>query len=820
MNDSTYLNEAAADGENPERARARQVLLDAASLSGWCLSYWRDEQVQAFTGERIVYAIDVDILKMYSDSQGHRSSGCVFSQADDVSDLIAGLAADYVLHRLHRQQSDKAQDRKALLLIPPHGAELRVVVEAIANAQAQAAAADSKHLKDVTRNLHTHLIDASDSKAAVDIFLEFLSENASEVHNLLLGKSGAAAEMARLNMLPEGRLAGPSAHSAFAGESALSIPPSRFGSGAETKAMLVRCDEWYELMLGRSVQLSPFRRSKLDDDAWVLASLEWINADAFRRGLPVRVVLISATQRLHSAGSRMPASHLGYDNFAEAYLRDPRSFLGARDFFAIPRGETKGETEFRILEWMSVLFPTSIQQGRAEHARADGHSSSVTVTASLKEIRAIAAGSSVSSALDILLSSGYRQTQGSTFPEGALEEWRDVVRDTHAQVILKRQEKAQSHVLESLLEQIPESKYGRLDHLMARLAKQVQQSFTGLFLATGVIGVDQLLELGTKRRGVPALRFDLPEYADAQTQCDALADELFKSNRKPMPFDLAKMYEALAKSDDSNYHAHVLHAFVYASTGLWFTARTLCRVALLVVDMIPSSQSARRTGREAAYLLAVAERRLATKAESLRIAGEALAQARRRAVGDEALDPRFDGEALAQKITLFQLEYYKGGVKVFPDMVSALHQALRLCATVLGSEQPRILRRWVVRQSCTNGLIAAILAEGAGLKKPQVVGQARELIKIMEEEGLAPSGFSSNGSEQKYADEISDFVWMVAVAIFDGQKRASDARLALEDWIPPQQNQALLAYEVQRFHHFLRLAGCEPREVAEVRSLR
>lgn len=820
MNTPTNLNEAASDGEGPEHARARQVLLDAATLSGWCLSYWRDEQAQAFTGERIVYAIDVDVLSMYAGPQRMRAKGRVFSQADDVSDLIAALTADYVLHRLHKQRGDEAAGMNALLLIPPHGAELRGVVEAIAGEQAHAAAADTKRLKDVTLALHARLSKASGSKAAVDAFLGFLSEHASEVHNLLLGKTGAAASMARLNMLPARRLAGPSAHSAFAGEGALSVPPNRFESGAETKAMLARCNEWYELMLAQSGPHRPYVLSKVDDDAWVLASLEWINADAVRRGLPVRVVLISATQRLHSAGSRMPASHKSFDNFAEAYLRDPRSFLGARDFFSIPRGEAKGETEFRILEWMSVLFPTSIQQGRAEHARADGLSSSVTVTASLTEIRAIATGSTVNSALDILLSSGYRQTQGSTFPEGALEEWRDVVRDTHAQVVLKRQENAQSQVLEDLLEQLPESQDGRLDHLMARLAKQVQQSFTGLFLATGVIGVDQLLELGTVMRGVPALRFDLPEYADAQAQCDALADELFKSDREPKPFDLAKMYEALTKSDNSHYHAHVLHAFVYASTGRWFSARTLCRVALLVVDVIPSSQAARRTGREAAYLLAVAERRLAARREGLGIAGEALAQARRRAVGDEALDPRFDSEALAQRITLIQLEYYKEGLTDLPDPVSVLNQAQRLCASVMGSEQPRILRRWVVRQSCTNGLVAAILAVGAGLRKPQVVGHARELINTMEQEGLAPSEFSSNGSAQKYADEISDFVWMVAVAVFDVQKRASDARLALENWMPPQQNQALLSYEVQRFHHFLRLAGCEPKEAAELRSLR
>lgn len=805
-------SKGAETGENTiARAKAKRVLLDAASLCSWCLDYWRDEQESISIGEDLTYAIDVDVVKMYSDPQSSRANGRVFADADDVSDLISGLVGDYILHRLQQQVIEK--NKNSLVLIPPHGSELRGVVEALANHQTQAAVADTKRLKEVTKAVRTRLTGSSGS-AAVDHFLTFLSENASEVHNLLLGKTGVSAEIARLNMLPPGRLTRPSAHPSFSGNRAFAVPPSRFEFGAETSALLNQCTVWYELMLDQAGPLKPFKLSRLDDDAWVLASLGWINADAVRRGINRRLVLISATERLHIVGRKMPASHPGYSNFAEAYLRDPRSFLGARDFFSIPRKDGSGDTEFRILEWMSVLFPTSVQQGRAERVLPHGNSSSVMVNVSLPEVREIAMGDKINSALDIILSAGYRQAQENSFPQSALDEWRDVVRDTHAQVILKRQKDAESKVLADLLREIPDSPDGRIEHLMNRLAKRVQQSFTGLYLATGVIGVEQLLEIGTKMRGLPALRFDLPEYRDAQQQCDALADELFSVDRQRDSFDLQQMYVALSKSDSSHYHAHVLHAFVYASTGRWFSARTLCRIALLVADSLPPMIADRRTGREASYLMAVAERRLAVNAQGIQFASKALSEAKRRAFGIDVDDPRFASEALAQQITLTQIDYFNGRLKILPDAVPLLTEAKRLCDFAVSIEIPRIVKRWVVRQASTNGLIMAILSVDLGQRKPQVVGLARDLINFMEKEYLAPSCLSQTTATQKYADEISDFIWLVAVTLFDSsQQRASDARSSLENWIPCQQSQVMLAYETERYRRFMRLAGCDPHEI-------
>ena len=96
-------------------------------------------------------------------------------------------------------------------------------------------------------------------------------------------------------------------------------------------------------------------------------------------------------------------------------------------------------------------------------------------------------------------------------------------------------------------------------------------------------------------------------------------------------------------------------------------------------------------------------------------------------------------------------------------------------------------------------------------------GLARELIHTLEKEGLAPSDFSSSGVAQKYADEVSDFIWLIAVTLFENQQRASDARKALANWNPCQHRQAVLTYEFERYRRFMLLAGCEPMKFTQER---
>lgn len=804
-----------------DRAAAKRMLADAATLCSWCAGYWRDESEASGAGMVVDYAVDVDVVTMYSDPDRNTGYGHVFSQADDMSSLIAGLVGNYVLQRLHRPQADCTTGTGGrsvpLMLIPPHDAELLNMAHAIAAKQAAVVVGSVEELLAAKDNLSERLRGLPPEEAR-DGFLAFLAERATEAHNLLLGLTGAAAEMARLTMLPAGRLVPMAQHPAFSGAAAYRPPPSREGRGQDTKDILKDCNEWYLSMLEGKSPLSSYALSKIDDDAWVLATLNWINADAAHRGINRRLVLITGTERILEAGRKRVVEHRGLNNFADDYLRDPRAFIGAKDFFSIRRPDDRGDTEFRLLEWMGVLFPNAVRQRRVEGLLPKPQGSDVQVEVNLADLRAITTGSAIDDAVDVLLSKGYRESQEAPFPVSSLDEWRKVVRGTYTHAVLKSQSASHSKVLEELLMGLPEDDEDRLDALMARLSRRVQGSFDGLYRATGVIGVEQLLDQGAAMRGLPALRFALPEHADVERQYDALVRKLFKRDLRPDHFDLAKMYTDLNK-DTGDYHAHVLHAFVYASTGRWFSARTLCRIALLVVDLMPQSVAGLRTGREAAYLMAVAERRLAIDDIGLKLASEALndaiARARKGAANDprrkgEPNDPRFASEALAQRVARRQIAQLKDSATAAAgDPRPDLEEALGLTLRVMNGEEVSSIRRWVVRQAVTNGLLAALLAVDAGRHSPQTVGAARNLIITLEVELLAPKLPSALGPDQLFADEVSDFVWLIAVAHFDSAPRSTEARAMLADWRPSKQPQSVLAYESAWEGRLLRLVGIE-----------
>jgi hypothetical protein len=208
--------------------------------------------------------------------------------------------------------------------------------------------------------------------------------------------------------------------------------------------------------------------------------------------------------------------------------------------------------------------------------------------------------------------------------------------------------------------------------------------------------------------------------------------------------------------------------------------------------------------------MAVAERRLAADEGKLQLAAAALEQAKSRARGLEVHDVRFASEAFAQAITRRQLRYFGGQVIPVIDPAPDLAEARRLCDLAAGGTEPHSVRRWVVRQSVTNGLLSALMAFGAGMRSTQTVGSVRRLVAILESEQLAPSLASSTGGPQLYPDEISDFVWLAAVTIFERQRRSAEARRVLASWEMSKQSQSILSFERRRYELFMRLAGLDP----------
>jgi hypothetical protein len=813
-------NQSSNEGPSESELRlgaARQMLTEAAALTNWCARHWDDETDRAENGTRIHYAVDVDVVTFYSDPSMAGDRSFVFSDANEISEAIAGLTADFVLHRLSGSYSSSPDSSapegtlEPLILIPPHGAELQRVVMAISNDATSKVRQELDTLKTERAELKRRL-DGLDATSSTRAFLEFIAERTPTLANLISGQTGAAAQMTALNILPRGRLTSLTAHPAFSGEDGLALPPTLHGSPAQKEQLLAAADVWQRRMLKlHSNAPGPWMLNRIADDAQALAALEWINADAVKRGTKRRLVLVTATQRILQAGLNSPASHPGFQSFGDAYLRDMRSVLGAKSLFSVPNSNAS-DTTFRVLEWMSVLFPKSVLQERVLSSNAAGDQLSVKVDVNLVNVADIINGKELDRSLKILNETGYRSDPGLAFPDSALAEWRSVVSGTFSEIVLSRKKRTSAQRLKRIATGAGKTSGAELlTNLLAALGRQVKRSFADLYLSTGVIGVEQLLEPNLSVRGLPALRFDTDEFRQSQQVFETLATQLFAIPR-PQQIDLQDLYQTLQNEDESNYSALVIHAFIYASSGRWFSARTLCRVALLVVDALEPAQRGTRSGREAAYLMAVAERRLAISISKLELARAALKDALDRCVGEaEKQDPRFKSEMLAQDVTRSQMAYFGTAHAKAEDAIPTLNRASQICEQVLRDQrETQSIHSWVIRQAVTNGLLSALMEAESGMRRPPTIGHSRKLIGLLEQEKMAPKLEPTQYNGEHFKDEISDFVWLIAVAKFEPVARANKARTILTAWRPTAQTHAMLAFEKQRFVRLLNAVGVEP----------
>lgn len=784
-----------ADAELQQRLEdGRQMLEDAAQLAALCADHWVDEEsLQAPPGERIHYAVDTDLIVMYAEPWlASVRVPHAFAGAGNVHERVVALLGDLVMRRLDPATADAAIAGAApgpLIALPPHDEENRRVVLAIS----RDAAADFERDGASTEDLATRLADAvastQDPGEALHRLLGVLEADAPALAAYL----NCTAPTELLRLLPRGRLVPPAFHPAFGdGERQLRRPPPQLRDD-RLEALRPDADTWYQRLCEGLPAIPPRAANKLRDDAWALAYLQWVNADAASRRLRQRVVLITTNELTLKAGRHVPAAHQGFKDFTAAYLRDARALLGTKHCFA---PAPTSETQFRMLEFLSVVFPNAVQQERS--ARPQG---GVVVEVNADDAQQVAESSELDDALNLLIEAQHRAKLDGNFPAADLAKWRNVVTDTLKQLVVERRQLRHEPPWPGL-----EADCIDVNAFLAALVKRVQQSFADLYLSMGVIGVEQLLDANAKVRGLPALRLD-DRYPGAQAQAERLSELMFRADRDP-DFNLAALYAELRQEDDSNYHAHVLHAFVYASSGKWFQARTLCRVALTVAGAIPEAERAGRLGREAAYLMAVAERRLSNSEEKLAIARAVLQQARGLDDSAAGSDPRFDAEALAQDVTALQMQHFRGALAGGVDVAGTLARARELVDRV-DAEPIQSVRHWVIRQAITNGLIASLVAALHKQRLTAEQGQIRDLLLRLSREGLAP-GLSADDPPHPCPDEVSDFIWLAAAAHFGEQALRLRARQLLEPLAAREAPEGALPLEAKRRASLLALLGLAP----------
>lgn len=238
------------------------------------------------------------------------------------------------------------------------------------------------------------------------------------------------------------------------------------------------------------------------------------------------------------------------------------------------------------------------------------------------------------------------------------------------------------------------------------------------------------------------------------------------------------MYLRLSNIDGSHYHSHVIHALAYATKGHWHATRTLCRVALRTADGLPDSERGNRKGREAAYLLAIAERRLAVTLKDLDMAKKYLDEAEAREDAGVSKDSRFLSEEIAVDVAKLNFQVF-----VANDLSSVLEALERLIPSAVEllkraqSDPLKPARVWVSQQVLTNALNLALIARDADLAFSQtLLEDVRALVSA------ANMSLVLEGSAWPNRDDVAEFVYLIACIVFgiDPSKKHA-AMVRLED---------------------------------------
>ena len=111
--------------------------------------------------------------------------------------------------------------------------------------------------------------------------------------------------------------------------------------------------------------------------------------------------------------------------------------LGAKQFFTLP-GQSRGDTHFRVLEWMEALFPGAVRVERPAPSAAGGPLPSVRIDVEMIEVERLLKGEGLNAALMALIAANKGKPADKCFPEHDLRLWRQVVIDTATQLELLR----------------------------------------------------------------------------------------------------------------------------------------------------------------------------------------------------------------------------------------------------------------------------------------------------------------------------------------------------------------------------------------------
>jgi hypothetical protein len=730
----------------PRASMETRLVKQAARLARHCAGLLADS---ARDDWQVYYAIDADIVGLYMNPASHKEYADVFGGGDP---LLARLIGDYLMLTFGAQPPAGGH----LFLVPPHDEQVVRMLLRITG-QYTDDAYEAEAAFDRLAETFGRRFDAAEPSAIAD----WLIANAGKLIEVFDGSSGPALELRRWTELGDERLLSIERH---VGADGHPFPlPALADEMEDLDAFAAMVDDWRRSLSSHRSRRQP--QYSVDEDAIVLATVEWINRAL--DGEKAKLVLVTGTSGIWSAAAS--ANHLvdwGIDAgslFSDAYIRHPQAFMAHRDFF-FKKEPGSDEPVFNLVAWLNLVFPNVLKVGSSGAAIAD---ISLLPASDLPGGDAAPRGEATSRP---------HQTRDD---RTVITEWSKQVK---AAAVARRVDpdedvwSERASKLASWLRSRTEQPGWTPEQLRADIVSTALRSLSALYSSTMWLGMWQRLHLSPDQaRGIPSMRFEPPYELGQECYRRVIAAMGEAVERQAaVQLDLHRLFAELDKVDSSKYTSHVIHAIAYATKGHWYATRTLCLIALPIANDLRSDPADQRRGREAAYLLAVSERRLARSVADIDIARGHLAQAMERQDPGADRDLRFESERLALDVAAFNFRHYVDGERVDALVVGTevLGRGTALLRDVELEPVPEVAL-WVAQQVVTATLNMALAATGAsGVRHERIAGVDKVLAAV---------NHQPKWREAIADDPVAEFMYVAACAVFEDNavgRRHAARRLA------------------------------------------
>lgn len=670
------------------KAAARQRLLVQARLG--------DKQFIA-TGGHVLHAVDTDVIVLYTAPgemtdirttyHSERYSQVFPDDAPWLAEALGRALVQYIFFKLTNSEP--------LLVLPPMEQEVRRVFAGMvhdARKQLDKAAIRIDKLRKLVEDL---------SRQSASEAIGALAEKAENISRFLAGPGGAGSQLRRFGeLLAETRI-GPlqlAISKGWVHDSDIRDVLSPAQSFSDRVRLRELREAWFERLYSEKGGTAD--KVKIYDDAQVLALLEWANSRLDEASH--RIVLITGAASLYRAARKyIPKDRV--ESFSGLYLRHPRTYLAEPGVLSLqkegPDSTRSAETEF--LGWLDT-FLGHLEPGIEKYPDR------------LEELIE-KQDSALTEAVSPLLQTHPRILE--EFNERWASYTRHLVLAHESEVPAKEPPLGTKPNLDDR-GKLAVAIRSQLDRLDKELNKRLRETWQACFVAATKAGFGLLLsqQAALPPQNVPALSFD--SLKKAQQFVETIKVPREGGNEGATTHDRA--IAGLREEDPSEYTFYLAHALLFATDGRWRVAAILSERALRVAQDSPDEHI---SGREAAYLQAVAIRHSAGNVHDLSRARplldkakECLEQERRKRPLLQAGESRFQSERLALFVTyhlfrLFLNKHIPDDVPKLSEVQTAIEKQMgeveaqldtlgvRLAAQARESAEIRVLRRerWIAR---------------------------------------------------------------------------------------------------------------------------